>query len=106
MPDLAGALAAGPAVVAGLACLCRVRLAAVPLAAVAGVTVSELTGLVRGETERIWLPFVVWLLPATAALPVSQRRAWLAASAVLAVAISTRTLPASPAAQRRGPPHR
>jgi hypothetical protein len=47
-------------------------LALVPLAAVAGMLVSGATGLVRGETERIWLPFSVWLL-------------WLAASAALAV---------------------
>ena len=83
----AGALAAGPAAVAGLACVRGARLAAVPWAALAGKLASELTGLVRGETERIWLPFLVWLLPATAALPVRQRRAWLAASAVLALLI-------------------
>jgi hypothetical protein len=83
----AAAVAVGPAAVAGLACLRDTRLTAVPLAALAGMLVSDLTGLVRGETERIWLPFLMWLLPATAALPAGQRRAWLAASAALAVLI-------------------
>jgi hypothetical protein len=83
----AAALMAGPAAVAGLACLRRVRLAAVPLAALAGMLVSDLTGLVRGEAERIWLPFTVWLLAATAFLPERSRRGWLAASAALAVLI-------------------
>lgn len=83
----AAALAVGPAAVAGLASLRRTRLALLPLAALAGMVVSDLTGLVRGETERIWLPFYVWVLVATAFLPVQQRRWWLAASAALAVVI-------------------
>ena len=83
----AAALALGPAAVAGLAALRRHRLALLPLAALAGIAVSDLTGLVRGETERIWLPYYVWLLVATAFLPDRGRRAWLAASALLAVAV-------------------
>ena len=83
----AAVLALGPAAVAGLACLRRTPLALLPLAALAGVLVSDLTGLVRGETERIWLPFHPWLLVATAFLPAPGRRGWLALSAVLAVAI-------------------
>ncbi|OMQ14032.1 hypothetical protein A7K94_0219475 [Modestobacter sp. VKM Ac-2676] len=58
-----------------------------PLAALAGMLVSDATGLVRGETERIWLPFYVWLLVATAFLPARQRRGWLAGSVVLALVI-------------------
>ncbi|MEX5717995.1 hypothetical protein [Geodermatophilus maliterrae] len=83
----AAAVAVGPAAVAGLACLRRGRVAAVCAAVLGAVLVSDLTGLVRGEVERIWLPFTVWLLAATAALPARQRRGWLAASAVLAVAV-------------------
>jgi hypothetical protein len=82
----AGALAAGPAVVAGLAGI-RGRLAWLPVAALAGVLVSDLSGLVLGEAERIWLPFVVWLLPATASLPARSHRFWLALSALLALAV-------------------
>jgi hypothetical protein len=83
----AAALALGPAAVAGLASLRRSRLALVPPAALVGILVSDSTGLVRGETERIWLPFYVWVLTATAFLPTRQRRAWLALSAVLAIGI-------------------
>lgn len=83
----AAALMIGPAGIAGLGALRRIGLAVVPLAAVAGMLVSDLTGLVRGEAERIWLPFTVWVLVATAFLPERSRRFWLAASAVLAVLI-------------------
>ncbi len=82
----AAALAAGPAVVAGLVGV-RHRLAWLPLAALAAMLVSDLSGLVLGEAERIWLPFVVWLLPATASLPVRSHRFWLALSALLALAV-------------------
>ncbi len=83
----AAALAVGPAAVAGLASLRRGRVALLPLAALAGILVSDATGLVRGETERIWLPFYVWILPAAAALPARQRRWWLALAAALAIGI-------------------
>jgi hypothetical protein len=82
----AGAVAAGPAVVAGLAGV-RGRLRWLPLASLAGVLVSDLSGLVLGETERIWLPFVVWLLPATASLPARSHRFWLTLAAILAIAV-------------------
>ncbi len=82
----AAAIAAGPAVVAGLAGV-RGRLAWLPLAAIAGMVVSDASGLVLGETERIWLPFLVWLLPATASLPPRSQRFWLALSALLAVTV-------------------
>lgn len=82
----AAAIAVGPAVVAGLAGL-RGRLLFLPLAAIAGMAVSDGSGLVLGETERIWLPFVVWLLPATATLPPRSQRFWLALSALFAIAV-------------------
>jgi hypothetical protein len=82
----AGVIAAGPAVVAGFAGL-RGRLLFLPLASVVGMAVSDGSGLVLGETERIWLPFVVWLLPATATLPPRSQRFWLALSALLAITV-------------------
>jgi hypothetical protein len=82
----AAAVATGPAVVAGMAGL-RGRLLWLPLAALAGMAVSDASGLVLGETERIWLPFLFWLLPATAALPVRSQRTWLALSALLTIAV-------------------
>jgi hypothetical protein len=82
----AAAIAAGPAVVAGLAGL-RGRLLVLPLAAIVAMAVSDASGLVLGETERIWLPFVVWLLPATAAVSPRSQRFWLAVSALLAIGV-------------------
>lgn len=82
----AAAVATGPAIVAGLAGM-RGRLRWLVLASLGGVAVSNLSGLVLGETERIWLPFVVWLLPATAWLPPRSHRFWLALSALLAIVV-------------------
>ncbi len=42
----------------------------------------------KAETERIWLPFGVWLLPMTALLPRPGRRWWLAAQAATALAVN------------------
>jgi hypothetical protein len=83
----AAAIAAGPAAVAGLAGLRRCRLALLPVVVLAGMLISDLTGLVRGETERIWLPFTVWLPTAAAFLPARQRRFWLIASVVTAIVV-------------------
>jgi hypothetical protein len=55
--------------------------------ALLAVVAADVSGLSRSETERIWLPFGVWLLAATALLPVRHQRAWLATGAVTALAI-------------------
>lgn len=81
------AVATGPAVVAGLAGLRLGALRWLPLAALGAMAAGDVSGLVLGETERIWLPFVVWLLPATATVPERQRRTWLVASAALALVV-------------------
>lgn len=46
-------------------------------AAMCAISVADLSGLSKAETERIWLPFDVWLLAATAFLPRSTIRVWL-----------------------------
>ncbi|MEV4128845.1 hypothetical protein [Nocardia sp. NPDC049707] len=46
-------------------------------AAICAILVADLSGLSKAETERIWLPFDVWLLAATAFLPRSTARVWL-----------------------------
>lgn len=61
------ALAAGPAVVVGLLALRDRRLWRVAGGAVLAVTLAAVVGLSKGEVERIWLPFTVWLLAAGAA---------------------------------------
>ncbi|MGW1791113.1 hypothetical protein ACWCO0_03755 [Streptomyces tubercidicus] len=42
----------------------------------------------RGPSERIWLPFAVWLPAACALLPAARRRAWLTAQAMLALLLN------------------
>jgi len=79
------ALVLGPAAFAGLAALRGQRAWILPGAALAALVVAELSGLSKGETERIWLPFAPWLLLATAAL--RAPRAWLAIQLGLAIAL-------------------
>ncbi len=56
--------------------------------ALVAVFVADVTGLSKGETERIWLPYAIWLLAATAYLPVRRRRGWLALQAATALIVN------------------
>jgi hypothetical protein len=72
------AIAVGPAVVAALPLLLRRDRLAVPaVAALVAVGLAMLSNLSKGEVERIWLPYAIWLLPLAALLP--RERRWLAA---------------------------
>jgi hypothetical protein len=71
------AVAVGPAVVAALPLLRRQRLAVPAAAALVAVGLAMLSNLSKGEVERIWLPYAMWLLPLAALLP--RARGWLAA---------------------------
>ncbi|MER7665592.1 hypothetical protein [Streptomyces sp. NPDC096193] len=62
------------------------RLALLVAAAVLALLVADLSGMSKAETERIWLPFALWLLPACAFLP--RARGWLAAQALLALLLN------------------
>ncbi len=42
----------------------------------------------KAETERIWLSFAVWTLPASALLPRRVHSWWLAAQALLALLVN------------------
>ncbi|HVL82811.1 MAG TPA: hypothetical protein VM367_00740 [Pseudonocardia sp.] len=88
------AFALGPAALAALR-----RAAAAPrtlprpalllaLAGVAAIALADLSGLSKAEVERIWLPFVVWVVVACATLPRAHVRGWLAAQAGLALAVN------------------
>jgi methylthioxylose transferase len=85
------ALCAGPAVGAGVGRLVALRgradrvVALLVTAAVASVVTATLSQLSRAEVERIWLPFVPWLLVSTALLPESWRRPALGVQVGLAV---------------------
>lgn len=57
-------------------------------AALLALLIADLSGMSKAETERIWQPFVLWLLPAAALLPAPHRRGWLAAQAAVALAVN------------------
>ncbi|MFX4294853.1 hypothetical protein [Streptomyces bohaiensis] len=63
-----------------------VRLAALAGAALLTVVVADVSGMSKAETERIWLPFLLWLVPACALL--GGVRGWLVAQAGLALAVN------------------
>ncbi|MGA4788584.1 hypothetical protein [Nocardia sp. AB354] len=52
------------------------------LAALTGLLLADLSGLSKAETERIWLPFDIWVIGGTAFLPAHTARAWLTVQAV------------------------
>ena len=81
------ALATGPAVAAGAACL-RGRAWLVVGAAVLAVAIADATGASKGEVERIWLFLVPPLAVATASLA-PRVRPWLAVNVVSAIGLAT-----------------
>ena len=80
-------VALGPAVLAGLARLKHRGLWILCGGALAAVAVADLSGLSKGEVERIWLPFTPWLTLAAASLPVAVVRSMLGVQGALALAI-------------------
>lgn len=82
-------IALGPAVWIGLSYLRRSPMWLIVGATLAAIVAANLSGLSRGEVERIWLPFVPWLTVAVAAIPDGARRRWLGAQALLAIGIQT-----------------
>ena len=60
----------------------------VVLAALAAILCADLTMLSKAETERIWLPFMVWLTAAAALLPPRSHRWWLALNVIGALALN------------------
>jgi hypothetical protein len=87
------AIAVGPAVVAGIGAAIhrsrQVGLRVLPAywlaaAALLGILIANLSGLSKSEVERVWLPFMIWLIPLAAALGPDRRRGWLGAQAVAA----------------------
>ncbi|MFB7495641.1 hypothetical protein ACFC09_13215 [Streptomyces sp. NPDC056161] len=62
------------------------RLALLVAAALLALLAADLSGMSKAETERIWLPFAMWLLASCAFL--DRPRVWLAAQAVLALLLN------------------
>lgn len=81
------AVTVGPATVAALPRLRRSVLAWPVAGALVAVGIACASNLSKGEVERIYLPFAVWLVTATAFLPRSQRRWWLGAQLAVGLAV-------------------
>ncbi|MEH3131927.1 MAG: hypothetical protein PGN27_18410 [Mycolicibacterium neoaurum] len=56
--------------------------------ALLSIVLADLSMLSKAETERIWLPFTVWLTAAAALLPVRSHRWWLGLNIIGALAIN------------------
>ena len=82
------AVAVGPAVFVGLASPPRIA-----AAAGAALVVAAVSGMSKGEVERIWLPFALLIAASTAAVPLTRMRTLLgvqcAIGIVLAAALSS-----------------
>ncbi len=85
------ALVAGPAAAVAVTRLRPGRMGLLVGGALLAVVLADLSGLSKGEVERIWLPFAPWVLAATALL--GGGRGWLGlqAGAAVALAVSVRT---------------
>jgi hypothetical protein len=59
------------------------------LAMLAAIVLADLSMLSKAETERIWLPFTVWLTAAPALLPTRSHRVWLAVNATGALVLNS-----------------
>ena len=67
-----------------------------PLAALVAIVCADASGLSKGEVERIWLPFAIWLAAAAPLLQAGgtgerdgRLRLWLTLQAVTALAINS-----------------
>jgi len=59
------------------------------LALLAVIVCADLSMLSKAETERIWLPFTIWLTAAPALLPARSHRRWLALNAAGALLLNS-----------------
>jgi hypothetical protein len=58
------------------------------LAMLVCIAYADLSMLSKDETERIWLPFTIWLTAAPALLPPRSHRLWLAVNVVGALLLN------------------
>lgn len=58
------------------------------LGALAAIAFADMSMLSKAETERIWLPFEVWLTAAGALLPVRAQRWWLSLNVIGALLLN------------------
>ena len=86
------AIAVGPAVAVALVRVRDRRLWLLVGGALVVVGAAMISGMSKGEVERTWLPFAIWLLPAGAVLAAGRERAatgWLGLQAMAAIVVAT-----------------
>jgi hypothetical protein len=86
------AVTVGPAAGVALARLRQRGPALVAAGALVAVALADLSGMSKGEVERIWLPFVPWVLVATCTLaarrrPLEAARGWLGLQVAVALGV-------------------
>jgi hypothetical protein len=59
------------------------------LAMLVAIACADLSMLSKAETERIWLPFTVWLTAAQALLPLRSQRIWLTLNVIGALLVNS-----------------
>jgi hypothetical protein len=80
------AVVLGPAVGAALFAGWGKRLSLLVAPALLAIVLADLSGLSKGEVERIWLPLTPWVMSAAGALP-GVPTAWLAAQAMWTIMV-------------------
>ncbi len=84
------AIALGPALAVALGRLRDRRVWLVVGAALLAVGIAWVSGMSKGEVERIWLPFAMWVLPAGVVLGLGARRSqWLALQVGFTIGLQT-----------------
>ncbi len=58
------------------------------IGAAIAIIAATSTGLSKSETERIWLPFLLWLVPLVVWLPEDRHRRWLAVAGAWTIAVT------------------
>lgn len=61
----------------------------VVLGALLAIVIADLSMLSKAETERIWLPYTVWLTASAALLPLPSRRFWLTLNVIGALLLNS-----------------
>ncbi|MCX2966732.1 hypothetical protein [Gordonia aquimaris] len=58
------------------------------LGGLAAIVIADLSALSKAETERIWLPFSLWVMVGTGLLPIRHQRIWLVLQATLTLLVN------------------
>ncbi|WP_278314739.1 hypothetical protein [Lolliginicoccus levis] len=66
----------------------REAVSVIVAAGIVAILLAGISALSKAETERIWLPFTIWICTAPALLPMRHHRRWLVVQAVIALTIN------------------